>query len=99
MGTMKFGVTKTQINEIIQEFCERENIKESIQVETLIHPMNNVYIAKVSTKEYDQNNQTPFQETDYPSWMEDLLLDGLEYLNLVTVTYTTDDELLIILIE
>lgn len=89
-------IDKPNLDELLLRFCESEEI-DHISVETLLHPDHKIYIAKVDTKLYDLNADSPFQETNYPNYLEEYLEKKLETY-LVRVDYTSDHQLLIILI-
>lgn len=90
-------INKPHLDGLLLRFCESEEI-DHISVDTLLHPDHKIYIAKVDTKLYDLNNSQPFQETNYPDYLEEYLEEELEYNYLVRVDYTSDHQLLIILI-
>lgn len=89
-------INKPNLNELLLRFCESEEI-DHISVETLLHPDHKIYIAKVDTKLYDLDADSPFQETNYPNYLEEYLEEELETY-IVRVDYTSDHQLLIILI-
>lgn len=89
-------INKPNLDELLLRFCESEEI-DHISVETLLHPDHKIYIAKVFTKLYDLNADSPFQETNYPNYLEEYLEKELENY-IVRVDYTSDHQLLIILI-
>lgn len=89
-------LTESTINELLLKFCEDWKI-EHIQVETLVQPMPEVYIAKIDTSQYDHDN-IPFQETNLVNYLDDFLQKEL-YKDYVTcVEYTSNDQLLIMFI-
>lgn len=90
-------INKPNLNELLLRFCESEEI-DHISVDTLLHPDHRIYIAMVDTKLYDLNTDVPFQETNYPNYLEEYLEDELLENYLVRVDYTSDHQLLIILI-
>lgn len=90
-------ITKSNINELLLKFCESEEI-DHIQVETLVQPMHEVYIAEINTKLYDLNTDLPFQETNYVNCLDKFLQEELGEEYQTSVEYTSNNLLLIIFI-
>lgn len=89
-------ITKSNINELLLKFCESEEI-DHIQVETLVQPIPEVYIAEISTSQYDYYNEIPFQETNYVNCLDKFLQEELKEYQ-ICVEYTSYNLLLIMFI-
>lgn len=90
-------ITKSNINELLLKFCESEEI-DHIQVETLVKPMPEVYMAEINTRAYDLKADLPFQETNYVNYLDDFLQEELGEEYQTYVEYISNNKLLILFI-
>ena len=70
-------MNKTELNQILKEFTESEEIKETIQVDYLLKPNDDILIAYLNIQDYNLKHEVPFNETNYIEYLEEYLEDEL----------------------